>query len=246
MNVYVALLRGINVGGSNLIRMPALKACFEAERLQDVATYIQSGNVLFTADRSSQQALTARIEKALSRTFAYEARVVVRSFEQMRRVVQGAPKGFGTQPGVHRYDVIFLKHPLTADEALQSVTAKPGVDRVYAGEDVLYFSRLIAKATQSQLSRIVGKPAYQSMTIRNWNTTRKLLQLMEGMGVGTARGCQLAPAPVPSTASPQRGPCAVPPRCGADRTLAYPAGCATPPSTGPHPRRRSRTDRSAW
>ena len=185
MNVYVALLRGINVGGSNLIRMPALKACFEAERLQDVATYIQSGNVLFTADRSSQQALTARIEKALSRTFAYEARVVVRSFEQMRTVVQGAPKGFGTQPGVHRYDVIFLKHPLTVDEALQSVTAKPGVDRVYAGEEVLYFSRLIAKATQSQLSRIVGKPAYQSMTIRNWNTTRKLLQLMEGMRVGT-------------------------------------------------------------
>ena len=185
MNVYVALLRGINVGGSNLIRMPALKACFETERLQDVATYIQSGNVLFTAVRSSQQALTVRIEKALSRPVAYEARVVVRSFEQMRRVVQGAPKGFGTQPGVHRYDVIFLKHPLTADEALQSVTAKPGVDRVYAGEEVLYFSRLIAKATQSQLSRIVGKPAYQSMTIRNWNTTRKLLQLMESMGVGT-------------------------------------------------------------
>ena len=110
---------------------------------------------------------------------------MVRSFEEMRRVVQGAPKGFGTQPGVHRYDVIFLKQPLTADEALQSVTAKPGVDRVYAGEDVLYFSRLIARATQSQLSRIVGKPAYQRMKIRNWNTTRKLLQLMEGMRAGT-------------------------------------------------------------
>ena len=185
MNVYVALLRGINVGGSNLIRMPALKACFETERLQDVATYIQSGNVLFTADRSSQQALTIRIEKALSRTFAYKARVVVRSFEQMRTIVHRAPKGFGERPAVHRYNVIFLKHPLTVDEALQSVAAKPGVDRVYAGEDVVYLSRLIAKATQSQLSRVVGKPAYQNMTIRNWNTTRKLLQLMEGMRVGT-------------------------------------------------------------
>jgi uncharacterized protein (DUF1697 family) len=181
VNVYAALLRGINVGGNNLIRMPALKACFEAERLRDVATYIQSGNVLFTAERSSQQALTARIEKALSRTFAYESRVVVRSFEQMQTVVQRAPKEFGEQPGAHRYDVIFLKHPLTVDEALHSVTAKPGVDRVFAGEEVLYFSRLIARATESQLSRIVGKPAYQNMTIRNWNTTRKLLQLMEGM-----------------------------------------------------------------
>jgi uncharacterized protein (DUF1697 family) len=184
VNVYVALLRGINVGGNNLIRMPALKACFEAERLQDVATYIQSGNVLFTADRSSQQALTARIERALSRTFAYESRVVVRSFEQMRTVVHRAPKGFGEQADAYRYDVIFLKHPLTVDEALQSVTARPGVDRVFAGEDVLYFSRLVAKATQSQLSRIVGKPSYQNMTIRNWNTTRKLLLLMEGMEAG--------------------------------------------------------------
>ena len=105
--------------------MPALKACFEAERLRDVATYIQSGNVLFAADRSSQQALTARIERALSRTFACESRVVVRSFEQMRTVVQRAPRGFGEQPEIHRYDVIFLKHPLTVDEALQSVTARP-------------------------------------------------------------------------------------------------------------------------
>ena len=182
--MYVALLRGINVGGNNLIRMPALKACFEAERLRDVATYIQSGNVLFTAGRSSQPALTARIERALSQTFACESRVVVRSFEEMTTVVHRAPTGFGEDPGTHRYDVIFLKHPLTVDEALQSVTAKPGVDRVFAGEGVLYFSRLIAKATQSQLSRVVGKPAYQNMTIRNWNTTRKLLQLMEEMRAG--------------------------------------------------------------
>jgi uncharacterized protein (DUF1697 family) len=181
VNVYVALLRGINVGGSNLIRMPALKACFEAEGLHDVSTYIQSGNVLFTAGRSSQHPLTARIEKALSKTFAYESRVVVCSFEQMRTIVDRAPKGFGGRPSAYRYDVIFLKHPLTADEALKSVTAKPGVDRVFAGDDVLYFSRLISKAAQSQLSRVVGKPAYRNMTIRNWNTTCKLLQLMEGM-----------------------------------------------------------------
>ena len=65
---YVALLRGINVGGSNLIRMVALKACFEAKGFRDVATYIQSGNVLFTASRGNQATLTGRIEKALSKT----------------------------------------------------------------------------------------------------------------------------------------------------------------------------------
>ena len=98
MNLYVALLRGINVGGSNLIRMAALKACFEAEGFREVATYIQSGNVLFTASRANQQTLTDQIEKALSRTFAYQSRVVVRSFEQMKATVEKAPKGFGRQP----------------------------------------------------------------------------------------------------------------------------------------------------
>jgi uncharacterized protein (DUF1697 family) len=179
MSSYVALLRGINVGGSNLIRMVALKACFEAAGFRDVATYIQSGNVLFTATRVNQRALTRQIESALSKTFAYESRVVVRSFEQMEATVEKAPKNFGRQPTEYRYDVIFLKDPLTPDEAMNSVTAKPGVDRVYAGHGVLYFSRLIAKATQSQLSRIVGTPAYQNMTIRNWNTTVTLFDLMK-------------------------------------------------------------------
>jgi uncharacterized protein (DUF1697 family) len=179
VNLYVALLRGINVGGNNLIRMPALKACFEAEGFCDVATYIQSGNVLFTAARSNRQALTTKIEQALSKTFACQSRVVVRSFEQMRMIVTGAPKGFGVRPEAYRYDVIFLKEPLTAADAMKSVSANPEVDRVFAGDGALYFSRLISKATRSHLGRIVGTPAYQSMTIRNWNTTTKLLELMQ-------------------------------------------------------------------
>src|SRR5262245_11663942 len=185
MNLYVALLRGINVGGSNLIRMPALKACFEAQGLRNVSTYIQSGNVLFTAGRSNQHALTGQIQKALSKTFAYRSRVVLRSFEQMKTIVEGAPRGFGGRPTAYRYDVIFLKHPLTADEAMKNMTAKPGVDRVFAGDGVLYSSRLISKAAQSQLSRVVGKPVYQNMTIRNWKTTGRLLELMERIRTGS-------------------------------------------------------------
>ena len=179
MTVYVALLRGINVGGSNLIRMADLKACFEAQGFHDAATYIQSGNVVFSTGGAAHDALTRKIEQALSKTFAYESRVVVRSLAEMRAIVRRAPKGFGAQPDTYRYDVIFLKQPLTADEAMKSVTAKPGVDRASAGEGVLYFSRLTSRATQSHLTRIIGTPAYKSMTIRNWNTTAKLLELME-------------------------------------------------------------------
>ena len=181
VNLYVALLRGINVGGNNLIRMPALKACFEAQGHGDVATYIQSGNVLFTSRSSNQRMLVAQIEKALSATFSFQSRVVVRSFEQWQRIVAAAPTGFGARPAAYRYDVIFLKDPLTADPAMKSVSARAGVDRAVAGDVVLYFSRLIIRASQSHLSRIVGTPGYQNMTIRNWNTTGKLLELMERM-----------------------------------------------------------------
>lgn len=185
MTRYVALLRGINVGGNNLIRMPALKACFEAQGLDNVVTYIQSGNVLFTTGRSDPRGLTLRIEEALSKTFACHSRVVVRSLAQMKAIVEGAPKGFGDRPAAYHYDVIFLKEPLTADEALKTVTARPGVDRVSAGAGVLYCSRLISRAAESHLNRIAAKPVYQQMTIRNWNTTGKLLELMEDIGVAT-------------------------------------------------------------
>ena len=159
--------------------MPALKACFEALGFRDVATYIQSGNVLFTARSRNQRQLTMQIEKALTKAFAYPSRVVVRSFEQLTATVAEAPNGFGRQPAVYRYDVVFLKDPLTAEDALKSVSVKAGVDRVVAGESVLYWSRSISKASQSRMSRVVGTPAYQNMTIRNWNTTAKLLELMK-------------------------------------------------------------------
>jgi uncharacterized protein (DUF1697 family) len=83
----VALLRGINVGGKNLIRMPALKACFEENGFDDVVTYIQSGNVLFTAPTTQAAELTRRIEAMLAQAFDYVPTVVVRTRRQMRAIV---------------------------------------------------------------------------------------------------------------------------------------------------------------
>lgn len=175
---YVALLRGINVGGKNLIRMPALKACFEEQGFADVRTYIQSGNVIFGARASEPAALTRAIERALSKKFGYESRVVLRSKREMDAVISRAPRGFGAKPDEYRYDVIFLKEPLTGAEALAAVTPREGVDEAFAGPGVLYFSRYIPRAAQSRLGRIMGSPLYGSMTIRNWNTTSKLAALL--------------------------------------------------------------------
>jgi uncharacterized protein (DUF1697 family) len=179
---YVALLRGINVGGKNLIKMPELKACFEVAGFREVVTYIQSGNVLFRSAGSGSAALARRIEEMLTSTFGYQASVVLRSRAQMRAVVEGAPEGFGADTDAYRYDVIFLKEPLTVKAALKSVPMRQDVDEVHAGRGVLYFSRLIARAAQSHLSKVVSLPIYQSMTIRNWNTTTTLLRMLDESG----------------------------------------------------------------
>jgi uncharacterized protein (DUF1697 family) len=177
---YVALLRGINVGGKNLIKMAELKACLEDHGLEDVATYIQSGNVVFGSAATSLTELTDRIEGVLAATFGYEASVVLRSRRQMRAIVDRAPTGFGNDPARYRYDVIFLKAPLTARTAMRSALTKEGVDRAHEGSGVLYFSRLTSRAAQSRLSRVVSTPVYRNMTIRNWNTTTKLTRMLDG------------------------------------------------------------------
>src|SRR5690349_17208949 len=99
MTEYLALLRGINVGGRNVIKMADLRACFEKNGFSDVATYIQSGNVLFGADDGSVARLSARVEGMLSDAFGYQASVVLRSRAQMHATVHGAPRGFGGDPG---------------------------------------------------------------------------------------------------------------------------------------------------
>ena len=177
---YVALLRGINVGGGNVIKMADLKACFERCRLDNVATFIQSGNVVFDTFEDDPARVTRKLEAALSRTFnPYQGRIVVCSHAKLRRIVAKAPKGFGTEPTKYRYDVIYLRPPLKAAHAIKSVSTKEGVDQAFAGLDVLYFCRLIARASESRLARIVGLPIYRDLTIRNWNTTNKLLALMD-------------------------------------------------------------------
>jgi uncharacterized protein (DUF1697 family) len=180
MNQYLVLLRGINVGGKNIIKMTDLKASFEAMGFSNVLTYIQSGNVLFQSEEKDKALLTTKIEKGLSRQFDFQARVVVISYKELAAIVRDVPDGFGKAEKMFRYDVIFLKEPLTSKEAMKSVSVREGVDTAHAGRQTLYFSRLISRASQSHLTKIIGLPVYQNMTIRNWNTTTKLLVLMEG------------------------------------------------------------------
>jgi uncharacterized protein (DUF1697 family) len=176
--IYVALLRGINVGGKRVMKMAALRECCEHAGLERVATYIQSGNLIFETNGLSASALTGRIERALSKTFGYEAAVVIRSHSQFKGVIAGAPSYWSSGDHLRRY-VAFLRAPVTAKQALKEVEVKEGVDRVSAGKGVLYMSTLLSGLTKSGFTKLVSKQVYQDMTIRNYSTCFKILELME-------------------------------------------------------------------
>lgn len=178
-NRCVALLRGINVGGRNPVRMADLRACFEADGHTEVSTYIQSGNVLFTTD-APIRTIGERVEAALEERFGIPLVVVVRTHRQLRGVVDDAPPGFGAEPDHYHSDAIFLRAPLTPAKAMKVVQLRDGVDQAWAGRGVLYFARLSELRTRSKLNKIMGTPEYRQMTIRSWSTTTKLLTLLDG------------------------------------------------------------------
>ena len=168
---YLALIRGINVGGNSVIPMAKLRAAFENCGMKNVSTFIASGNVLFDAPRPP------KLEVQLHKVLGLPIRLTLRTHAQLEAIVKHAPKGFGSKPEKFRYDVWFVVPPATPDDVVAELKPTPGVDTVSAGDGVVYATRLIAKASQSRLTRIVGTPIYASVTIRSWNTTRKLAEL---------------------------------------------------------------------
>lgn len=180
MTRYLVLLRGINVGGRNKVPMAALRALLESQGHKDVSTYIASGNVILSSEQSPA-AIKREIEEALPKTFRLDSAliaVLVLTRAELRAVVRDRPKGFGERPETYHRDVVFLMG-IEAPTAMKVFDPRPGVDEVWPGKGVIYSQRLTAQRTKSRLSKIVGTPAYKSMTIRNWSTTMALLKRME-------------------------------------------------------------------
>jgi uncharacterized protein (DUF1697 family) len=158
--------------------MSDLRRAFEGVSCTNVATYIQSGNVLFQSRLRSTSRLSLAIEEALSAAFAGAFPVVIVPQQQLDSVVHKAPAAFGSDPVQYRYDVAFLRPPLRAGAILPTINLKTGVDEAWECNEVLYFRRLTTRASQSHLPRLTRHAAYSSMTIRNWNTVRELHRLI--------------------------------------------------------------------
>jgi uncharacterized protein (DUF1697 family) len=175
---YLALLRGINVGGNNIIKMDELKRMFEELRFSDVTTYIQSGNVLFTTNEKNKINLTEKIEAALFNRLNSSVKVLVLSLNELRDVITKKPEGFGNDDANYKYDAVFMIEPLKANEAVKHFKTKDSVDNVYEGKYAVYFRRVKEHYSKSYFSKIVLSPIYQNITIRNWNTVQKLYDLL--------------------------------------------------------------------
>lgn len=174
---YIALLRGINVGGNSIIHMIELKQSVEDCGFTQVATYIQSGNVVFETNEKDTGSITNILEKQLSGRFQLDLKVIVLSQDHLRQVLQEVPQEWNTSKNLRCY-IAFIRQPTTPKEVLPYLLLTEGVDSVEVGKNVIYMTTKMEGLMKSGFKKLIGTKIYKHLTMRNYNTSKKLLELM--------------------------------------------------------------------
>lgn len=177
LTTYVALLRGINVGGNASISMMKLKECFESLGYKDVVTYINSGNVIFKHSGGKAEAMTADIEKCVFKNFHIEIRMIVKTKAEIEAICKKIPAKWANDKD-QKTDVLFLWKEVDNAKVTKEILTDPKVDEIlYAkGAVIWHIDRKHYK--ESKMQKFIGTHIYKHMTARNVNTARKLLDLM--------------------------------------------------------------------
>ena len=175
---YVALLRGVNVGGNNMVSMKTLKADFERLGYEGVRTYINSGNIVFRAGEQDPRALEEQIDAMLVKKHRLKGKTVVRSCPEMARLVKTIDKTWKADPE-WRYNVIFLRHTIDSKRVLSQIEHKPEIEQIVYCPGTLLWSARVSGLTRTGMLKLSSRTIYQEMTVRNVNTTRKLLEMMQ-------------------------------------------------------------------
>ena len=173
---YVALLRGINVGGHAKVEMTRLKQLFITLGCTDVMTYINSGNVIFSDGRTAKELLLL-IEVAMLAEFGLAVPVVIRSQENVRELCQLIPSDWAND-SQQKSDVYFLLPNVEGPEILASLNIDSKIDTVLLCDGALLWNVSREQAGNSQDHNFIKTKLYRSVTIRNVNTVRKLNNLM--------------------------------------------------------------------
>jgi uncharacterized protein (DUF1697 family) len=174
---YIALLRGINVGGKNKVSMEDLKACFEKAGFQNTMTYINSGNVIFDSDEQNTTKLIKKREEIITKEFKFPISLAVIDVNTLKEALEHAPKWWG-EDSDSKHNAIFVIQPATAEKvAAEAGKIKPEYEQVYLYKEIIFWSAPLKTFSRTRWSKVVGTKAYRDITIRNANTTKKLLEL---------------------------------------------------------------------
>ena len=177
---WVALLRGINVGGRKPVPMSELRALFECLGHRQVSTYVQSGNVVFRTD-GEEPALVAGLESALRETFGFDATVVMRSGDELALVARTHPFA-ANEPDPAKLHVFFLADAPSAEAVVGFETDRFAPDTlvVVGREAYVHYPNGRGRSTLTidRVERALGTVA----TGRNWRTVGKLVELAEESG----------------------------------------------------------------
>lgn len=177
---YLALLRGINVGGHKIIPMAKLRGIVEEVGFAEVSTYIQSGNVVFTSPSKSVKNVRAAVESALRTALGYEVPALIRTAKEMEAVVNRNPFAEEHAKGRTKMYVAFLEHGASKQEMEALLAAQVKGMRFHAGAAEVYclldaaFTGNDSPFSNTLLEKLLGQRA----TTRNWATTTTLLTLM--------------------------------------------------------------------
>jgi uncharacterized protein (DUF1697 family) len=181
MTTYVALLRGINVGGGNKISMAKLKTCIENIGYGNVRTYINSGNVIFTDKSGNAGRIAEQISKCIHKNFSFKIDVVVRTDIQMQSLVKKIPKAWSNNDEM-KTDIIFLRDEIDDPKVLSLIKTTPGVDNLIYTKGAVIWNLDRKHYGKSGMQKFIGTHVYKNMTARNVNTARKLCELMKLKG----------------------------------------------------------------
>jgi uncharacterized protein (DUF1697 family) len=177
MPVIISMLRGVNVGSHNKVKMDALRALYESLGLRDPQTYVQSGNAIFRTEERDLDRLARRIESAIEKALGFHSDVILRTSSELRAVIAKNP--FATWRGMepNKLLITFLAgDPVPeAGEKIRTFKADPEEVRIAGRELYIYFPNGIG---QSKLSMpTVLKTLKTSGTGRNWNSITKMLEI---------------------------------------------------------------------
>lgn len=173
---YVALLRGINVGGKNKVEMAKLAESFINLGFNNLKTYINSGNVIFETSGKKRD-LAAIIEKQILIDFRFFIKVIVRDQHNISEIAAALPSGWANNQ-LMKGDVIFLPDKYNSKNTVKELSLNPEVDEVAYVAGAILWRADKAKLTKSGLLKLPKTELYKHVTIRNVNTLRKLNSLM--------------------------------------------------------------------